>query len=96
MSKQTAQDLFDFLKASTALVDKIYYLKFRWLDEREYEDFKDYKKGVEELFKNSAYEVVSVSKTFNIELKEFNSADILTMKCGVNGYKIFFKTAKAA
>ena len=43
-------------------------LKYRWLDEKEYEDFHEYQKVITEKFKEAGLILHSISKSFTMKL----------------------------
>ena len=47
--------------------DFLFHLKHRWNDEKEYEDFNDYKKIILEIFKD--FPDTKIDKNFNITIK---------------------------
>jgi hypothetical protein len=47
-------------------IQKIFSLQDRWGDEKEYENFNDYKKIVSAIFKDYGFEGVELLKTFKI------------------------------
>ena len=47
----------------------LYYLKQRWTDEREYEDFEEYIKIFKDTFKKYGFDNLNLSKSFKITLK---------------------------
>ena len=57
---------------SEEFCDELGYLKGRWLDERQYEDFEQYKKRIAELFKTVNYDNIQVTKNFRIVLTKEN------------------------
>ena len=46
----------------------LYYLKQRWLDEREYEDFDEYIKIFKDTFKKYGFDNLNLTKSFKITL----------------------------
>lgn len=57
---------------SQEFTDEIGYLKGRWLDEKGYEDFEQYKARIIELFKKVKYDKISINKNFRIVLTKEN------------------------
>jgi hypothetical protein len=51
---------------------KLNYLKSRWLDEREYEDFAEYETAIRQLFTDVGYTVKKVSRSFTVEVNKNN------------------------
>ena len=47
----------------------LYYLKSRWNDEKEYEDFNEYVKIFQDTFKKYGFEDITLTKSFKITLK---------------------------
>jgi len=50
-------------------IDSLYSLKWRWADEKDYEDFEDYKKVIINLAKKSGLTPHKISKNFKISFK---------------------------
>lgn len=50
----------------------IFYLKDRWSDEKEYEDFNEYKKVLKSYFKDTGFTVKKVSKAFTVTFQRNN------------------------
>jgi len=50
----------------------LYYLKSRWNDEKEYEDFDEYAKIFKDTFKKYGFEDISLTKSFKVTLKHLN------------------------
>ena len=51
-----------------AIADHVYMLKDRWSDEKQYEDFADYKTNLVGFFKKLNLNVSAVSKHFKVSL----------------------------
>ena len=66
----------------------VYALKSRWKDEREYEDFADYKKDLVNFFGGFGLTVKNVSKSFKIT---FSNGDSVAFK---NWGKVTLTAAK--
>lgn len=49
-------------------LERLSYLKSRWLDEREYEDFAEYEKVIREIFEGEGFKVLKIGKSFSIDL----------------------------
>jgi hypothetical protein len=64
-----ARTLSDFI----AKHDKLTYLKGRWLDEREYEDFAEYKKIIKQIFEDAGYSVQSIGASFTFKVSKNNA-----------------------
>lgn len=64
------------------IVDQICYLKGRWYDEREYEDFNDYITVMKETLKKEGYNLVKMTKTFAITLMGKYATYLLKFKGG--------------
>lgn len=62
--KESAAQLMTFLKSDAG--KKITYLRDRWQDEKEYEDFEEYKTTASAIFKAVGYAVYSMTKAFKI------------------------------
>lgn len=50
--------------------EQLNYLKGRWLDEREYEDFNEYKKLITKIFIDADYEVHSIGASFMFKVSK--------------------------
>ena len=50
-------------------IDSLYSLKWRWADEKDYEDFEDYKNVIINLAKKSGLIPYKISKSFKISFK---------------------------
>ena len=61
-------------------INVIYNLKYRWRDEREYEDFEEYRKAIKNLFKDTAFLFVSLTKTFALRLKDNETGKVFEVK----------------
>ena len=64
--------------------DNLFYLKQRWIDERKYEDFNDYRKIILEIFKD--FPNTKVDKNFNITIT--GKDRIMIIKVGVSKIKL--------
>lgn len=64
MTQTPTQKLFDFVMKC----DKLFYLKDRWSDERDYEDFAEYRDAIKAIFANTGYSVKAVSQSFKITI----------------------------
>ena len=64
--------------------DNLFYLKQRWIDERKYEDFNDYRKIILEIFKD--FPNTKVDKNFNITIT--GKERIMIIKVGVSKIKL--------
>ncbi len=64
--RKISRELLDFAAKNETLG----YLKGRWLDEREYEDFAEYKKAIAKIFESVGYVVKNVTKGFAITLEK--------------------------
>lgn len=49
--------------------NNIHYLMFRWEDEREYEDFNEYRAVMKKHLAKSIYEFISLDTSFNLVVK---------------------------
>lgn len=63
-SDTSSQRLLDFVCKH----DRLLYLKARWQDEREYEDFSEYKKIIIDIFEAEGFKVYKVTSSFEITL----------------------------
>lgn len=61
--KVAAKKLLDFVAKENPVITN---LKHRWADEREYEDFEDYRKIIVKTLEEAGYTVKSVSQGFKI------------------------------
>ena len=73
--KETKAKIFD----DQGVINHIGYLKDRWKDEKEFEDFNDYKKNI----KGVTFPDVRVSKAFTITRSAFGAK--VTVKFGARG-----------
>jgi len=64
--------------------DNLFYLRQRWIDERKYEDFNDYRKIILEIFKD--FPNTKVDKNFNITIT--GKERIMIIKVGVSKIKL--------
>ena len=64
--------------------DNLFYLKQRWIDERKYEDFNNYRKIILEIFKDFPNTKVDKNFTINITGKD----RIMIIKVGVSKIKL--------
>ncbi len=53
-----------------ARTDRIYYLKSRWADEREYEDFAEYVEVMKTIWAETSFECLSLNKNFEAVLHD--------------------------
>jgi hypothetical protein len=68
-TKTRLEQVMDDLSVAK-IMDRILYLKDRWQDEREYEDFAEYETAIINLFIDTPYEVASVTRGFAVNLVE--------------------------
>ena len=61
---QTFQANFD------AIADRVYYLKDRWADEREYEDFAEYSENLSAFLVGLGTTAPTVSKSFKLSFND--------------------------
>lgn len=78
MSAQTAQQLMDFAGKN----ERLLYLRGRWQDEREYEDFAEYEKIIKSIFADAGFEVKKITKSFNITLLKDGIEFLLKVNMG--------------
>lgn len=83
-SDEIAKQLLEFASKN----DRLIYLKGRWLDEHEYEDFNQYKVEIEKCFEGSGYVVKKISKSFKIELEKDRLP--LTLKIGAHSVNVLY------
>jgi hypothetical protein len=50
------------------ILDRLHYFKCRWEDEKEYEDFEDYKKEIIKSLDNYDIKQLKIKKSFEIEI----------------------------
>jgi hypothetical protein len=62
-------ELFTEIKSSKKLLDRLYYAKARWREERYYEDFKEYIEFAKKQFADTNFELMRMTKGFKITLK---------------------------
>ena len=58
----------DLKKCFSSYGDKLVYLKQRWANESDYEDFDEYKKIIKKIFKKFRFNVEVIHKDFHITL----------------------------
>lgn len=63
--RDTASKLMNFVCNN----DRILYLKGRWLDEREYEDFAGYEKALKAAFEGSEFNLLKATKSFDLTVQ---------------------------
>lgn len=56
------------MKVFTDNEEKLGYLKGRWQDEKEYEDFEEYKAIMKPLFEAAGFRVLKITKSFSIQV----------------------------
>ena len=69
-------------------IDKLGYLRDRWQDEKEYEDFADYKKVVTEIFEEFGFTNIKLSKGFMIKCQNQESSSSWEIKIQARGVKV--------
>ena len=84
--RQLVKELLSF----AAKNDQLLYLKSRWLDEREYEDFSEYTKIIEKIFTDAGYAVKKISRSFTIELRKGDAN--LELKVGASRISVSLKS----
>lgn len=76
--------------------EDIYYLKDRWSDEKDYEDFKDYEQIVKEIFADhnkehkTSFTNVRVNKHFKINCE--TSVALITLKFNADALRIKYQS----
>jgi hypothetical protein len=80
--RQMVEQLGAFVKEQ----DQLFYLKNRWLDEREYEDFAEYKKVIEDIFTKNGYKVQHIGQSFTI--KVLKDMHLFEVKINASNFKI--------
>lgn len=73
-------------------LDNIYYLKFRWADEKDYEDFDDYRNVFKKHLEKSIYKFVSLDKRFKLTVKNTETGHIFTVSFKEDGHYANFKS----
>lgn len=84
--KEIAEELFKTLTKEKT--DKIYYLKDRWSEEKDYEDFNDYKPIIEKVFEDTDFEFIKITKAFKATLKHKTSNIKLAITFNWKGMKV--------
>ena len=70
VEKVQANRVMDELRViANALQEQVYYLKYRWSDEKDYEQFDIYSHQVKKLTNNTSGSFVKVNRYFTIDLK---------------------------
>lgn len=70
-----AKALLDFVINN----DRLNYLKARWLDEREYEDFEEYRTEIRKVFEAEGYACATITKSFAIDVSKGNDRFTVTI-----------------
>ncbi len=76
-------------------LDNIYYLKFRWADESEYEDFEEYKDVVKKHLSNSVYKFISLDKRFKLTVENTETNNIFAVSFKNDGVSVNYKQKAA-
>lgn len=82
ITKNLVDDMFDN-------ADLLWYLKDRWQDEKEYEDFSDYKDKVQKFVEEKGFVFVKMTKGFKITMEHLNT--LITMKIKRNDVDVTFE-----
>ena len=91
--EMTKQQVHKFLDSEH---EDIYYLKDRWNDEKDYEDFKDYEQIVKEIFVDhnkehkTSFTNVRVNKRFTINCE--TSVALITLKFNADALRIKYRS----
>ena len=54
---------------NNTVIDNLCYLKSRWHDESEYEDFNEYKETMQKIVEKEGYKFIKMSKTYALTLE---------------------------
>lgn len=92
LDEQTKQAMREFQeKVMTEMADKVGYLYDRWQDEKEYEDFADYKAEACRFCNEKGYKYMKLSKRpFTLTLR-FNDAIIMDLVVTARQIKTVWK-----
>jgi hypothetical protein len=74
MTPQQKQEVKAYINSLVEFVhknEKIMYLKERWLDEREYEDWKGYEDLIKDEFVNGGHEFVRANRSFAMVVRKY-------------------------
>lgn len=63
-NEQTGQQLMKFAMDNK----KLHYMRERWQDEKQYEDFSEYQQIIKDIFTTGGYEVKKITKGFKITI----------------------------
>ena len=77
-----------------AMLDRLAYLKSRWIDEREYEDFAEYVTAASKIFEGSKYAFVSMNKNFQIVSRNVETGTRLELRVNFGSIKLSAKEAR--
>lgn len=69
-------------------INKLGYMRDRWQDEKEYEDFDEYKKVVKEIFEEFGFTKITLSKGFVVKCKNEESTREWQVKIQARGVKV--------
>lgn len=95
-AKATEAKLVAFM-TDPAAGAKIHYLRDRWQDEREYEDFAEYPKVAEKICTDNGYRMISLTKRFDMTIEAHGHTFLIGMRA--RGFFVEHQpapTAKAA
>lgn len=82
-----AAKLFEFV-GTNAVQERVYYLKARWNDEREFEDFAEYVDAMKAVFADlNGFEVINVNKRMTITVVS-DCGVLLKAVFGANKYRV--------
>ena len=70
----------------------LWYLKDRWQDEREYEDFADYIQKVKEFVEEKGFTFVKMTKGFKITIKHLTT--LITLQIRANDVDVTIEEVK--
>jgi len=83
--KKKLSELFDN-------AELLWYLKDRWQDEREYEDFADYIQKVKEFVEKKDFIFIKMTKGFKITIKHLTT--LITLQIRTNNVGVTIKEVK--
>jgi hypothetical protein len=76
------KEVIDFVERQ----EQIFYLKHRWMDEKEYEDFLEYKVALQNIFEEAGYKIKSINESFTIKIMK--DAHLITIKILLGSFKV--------
>jgi len=75
--------------ASTSNIERIYYVRSRWEDEKEHEDFEEYRSAIIAMFEDAGFSGVTMSKSFVVRCSD-DSRNHFELRVNLRGltYKV--------